>query len=88
MLRLDEVALEGMGAPQAKWTSSLKVFSLSALSGHLNYSLSLLRLLVNLQTSLFGFLFQGPVFMASSSDGEGAVGLAMLINCAEPAREM
>jgi hypothetical protein len=25
--------------------------------------------------------------MASSSDGEGAVGLAMLINCAEPARE-
>jgi hypothetical protein len=23
----------------------------------------------------------------ASSDGEGAVGLAMLINCAEPARE-
>jgi hypothetical protein len=45
------------------------------------YSVSLLRLLVNLQTSTFRFLFQGLVFMAPSSDGEEAVGLAMLINC-------
>jgi hypothetical protein len=43
---------------------------------------------MNLQASVFQFLFQGPVFMASSSDGEESRWFwQCLINCAKQAQE-